>query len=162
TEDDEVNGSFSPDGSEYFFAKVNLSTTFPRLGILCMSRFRNGHWSEPEVLPFSGGQQLDFLPRLSPDGTTLFFSSSRPAPGFTARALRMWSVKRDGEKWGEPSALPTPINTNDGNSNWGGSVTREGTLYFTSTRDAGHPHIFSSRFVNGAYNEPEELGPEIN
>src|SRR5262249_55643429 len=91
TEDDEINGSFSPDGSEYFFAKVNLSTTFPRLGILCMSRFRNGHWSEPEVLPFSGGQQLDFLPPLSPDGTTLFFSSSRPAPRFTAPSLRTFS-----------------------------------------------------------------------
>src|SRR5262249_32586090 len=111
TEDDEINGSFSPDGSEYFFAKVNLSTTFPRLGILCVSRFRHGRWSEPEVLPFSGGQHLDLSPRMSPDGTTMFFSSSRPIPDSAARVLRVWSVKRDSENWGEPHPLPAPVNT---------------------------------------------------
>src|SRR5262249_11035830 len=118
--------------------------------------------SEPEVLPFSGGQYLDLSPRMSPDGTTMFFSSSRPAPDSPARALRVWSVKREGKNWGEPQPLAAPINTTDGNWNWGGSVTGDGTLYFTSTRDAGHPHIFRSRLVNGAYSEPEKLGPEVN
>src|SRR5215470_2039128 len=87
TEDDEVNGSFSPDGLEYFFAKINLTTTFPRLGILCVSRFRDGHWSEPEVLPFSGGEYLDLSPRLSPDGSTMYFSSMRPSSGLASGAL---------------------------------------------------------------------------
>jgi Tol biopolymer transport system component len=162
TEDDESNGSFSLDGSEFFFAKANLTTTFPRLGILCVSRFRNGHWSEPEVLSFSGGQYLDLSPRLSPDGNTMFFASTRIVPGVSARALRIWSVRRTANGWGEPQALPAPINTADNNWHWGPSVTRDGTLYFASTRDGGQPHIFRSRFVNGAYTEPEKLGPEIN
>jgi len=162
TADDEVNGSFSPDGTEYFFAKVNLTTTFPRLGILCVSHFRNGHWSEPEVLPFSGGEYLDLLPRFSPDGATLFFSSSRPAPGFPSRALRAWAVRRSTAGWEEPQPLPPPINTADRNWNWGVSATRDGTIYFASTRDAGRAHIFRSHFINGAYGEPEKLGPEVN
>src|SRR5215472_4432326 len=162
TEDDEINGSFSLDGAEYFFAKVNLTTTFPRIGILCVSRFRNGHWNEPEVLPFSGGEYLDLSPRISPDGATLFFSSSRPAAGFSVRALRVWSVQRTAAGWGDPQPLPAPINTTDRNWNWGASVTRDGTLYFASTRDAGHPHIFRARFAAGAYSEPEELSSEIN
>ena len=162
TEDDEINGSFSPDGTEYFFAKVNLTTTFPRIGILCVSRSRNGRWSGPEVLPFSGGEYLDLSPRMSPDGATLFFSSSRPAPVSSSRRLRVWSVQRTAAGWGEPQPLPAPINTLDRNWNWGASVTRDGTLYFASTRDAGHPHIFRSRFAGGAFSEPEELGPEIN
>jgi Tol biopolymer transport system component len=162
TEDDESNGSFSPDGSEFFFAKALLTTTFPRLGVLCVSRFRNGHWSEPEILPFSGGQYLDISPRISPDGNTMFFSSTRVAPGFANRALRIWSVQRTATGWGEPQPLPVPVNTADNNWNWSPSVTRDGTLYFASTRDGGRPHIFRSRFVNGAYSEPEKLGPEIN
>jgi Tol biopolymer transport system component len=162
TEDDEINGSFSPDGTEYFFAKVNLTTTFPRIGMLCVSRFRNGHWSEPQVLPFSGGEYLDLSPRVSPDGNTLFFSSSRPAAGFPMRALRVWCVQHSVAGWSEPRPLPAPINTSDRNWNWGASVTRDGTLYFASTRDAGHPHIFRAPFAGGAYADPEELGPEIN
>jgi Tol biopolymer transport system component len=161
TEDDELNGSFSRDGSEFFFAKANLTTTFPRLGILCVSRFSHGHWTEPEILPFSGGSYLDLSPRLSPDGATLFFSSTRPVPGLAARALRIWSVQRTSAGWAEPQPLPDTINTPN-NWHWGPSVTRDGTLYFASTRDAGQPHIFRSRFLNGAYTEPEKLGPEIN
>jgi len=162
TEDDELNGSFSPDGSEFFFAKVNLTTTFPRLGILCISRFRNGHWTEPEILPFSGGSYLDLSPRLAPDGRTVFFSSTRPVPGLAARALHIWSVQRTPAGWDDPHPLPAPINKPDNNWHWSPSVTRDGTLYFASTRDAGQPHIFRSRLVNGAYTEPEKLGPEIN
>ena len=162
TEDDESNGSFSPDGAEVFFAKANLTTTFPRLGILCVSRFRNGRWSEPEVLPFSGGQYLDLSPRLSPDGKTLFFSSTRIVTGVSSRALRIWSVQRTAAGWGEPQVLSAPVNTPDNNWNWAPSVARDGTMYFASTRDGGQPHIFRSRFLNGAYSEPEKLGPEIN
>jgi len=162
TEDDESNGSFSPDGTEYFFAKATLTTTFPRIGILCVSRFRNGRWSEPEVLPFSGGPYLDLSPRMSPDGRTLFFFSLRIVPGVSSRALRVWSVQRTATGWAEPQALPAPINTTDNHWNWGPSITREGTLYFASSRDGGQPHIFRSRLVNGAYTEPEKLGPEIN
>jgi hypothetical protein len=162
TEDDELNGSFSLDGSEFFFAKVNLTTTFPRLGILCVSRFHGGHWTEPEILPFSGGLYLDLSPRLSPDGATMFFSSTRPVPGLAARSLRIWSVERTAAGWGQPQPLPAPINTPDNHWHWGPSVTRDGTLYFASTRDAGQPHIFCSRLVNGAYTQPEKLGPEVN
>jgi hypothetical protein len=161
TEDDEVNGSFSPDGTEYYFSKVIPYTSFPRLGILCVSRFQNGKWTEPEVVPFSG-QFLDLTPRFSPDGGRMFFTSSRPAPGKTQRVLRVWSIDRTTAGWSEPQPLPAPINADD-SWNWAGSVSRDGTLYFTSTRDGtGHPHVFRSRWVNGAYSEPEKLGPEIN
>jgi Tol biopolymer transport system component len=162
TEDDESNGSFSPDGTEYYFAKFNPYTTGPRWGILCVSRIRDGRWSEPEVLPFSG-QYRDSFPRVSPDGGRLFFTSSRPAPGKTARALRIWSAERTGQGWSEPQPLPAPINAPDNDWNYAASVARDGTLYFASTRDGSdHPHIYRSRFVEKRYTEPEKLGPEIN
>src|SRR5580700_433108 len=53
TVDDEVNGSFSADGQEYYFCKLNQYTNFPTVVIFCVSHLRVGKWSEPEVLPFS-------------------------------------------------------------------------------------------------------------
>jgi len=162
TADDESNGSFSPDGNEYYFAKSNPYTTSPRWSLLCVTRFRDGKWSEPEVLPFSG-RYRDSSPRISPDGKTLFFTSSRPAPGKTARVFRIWSVERTPTGWSEPQALPAPINAGDDDWNFAASATRDGTLYFASTRDgSNHPHIYKSRFAAGHYEEPERLGPAIN
>ncbi len=162
TPDDESNGSFSPDGTEYYFTKFNPYTTAARWGLLCVARFRGGRWSAPESLPFSG-RNLDFSPRLSPDGSTLYFTSSRPAPGKTAHVLRIWSVSRTASGWGEPRPLPAPVNAPDEESNYSASVTRDGTIYFASTRDgSGRPHIYRAAFSNGAYSEPERLGPEIN
>lgn len=161
TEDDESGGTFTPDGSEFYFVKLNQYTTFPRLGLICVSRFRHGKWTEPEVVPFSG-KNLDFPPKISPDGKTMFFSSSRPAPGKTARVLRIWSVERTANGWGEPQVLPAPINSPDDAWNWAPSITREGTIYFASNRGDGKSHIYRSRRRNGSYAEPEKLVPEIN
>jgi len=160
TEDDEGNGSFSPDGTEFYFTKISQYTNFPRWGLICVSRFQGGKWSQPEALPFSG-RNFDFSPRMSPDGKTMFFSSSRPAPGKTSRVLRIWSVQLTSGGWGEPQPLPTPINAED-SWNLGASVTKDGTIYFASTREKGHLHIYRSQYVHGSYAEPEKLGPEIN
>ncbi len=161
TVDDETGGTFSPDGTEFYFVKISPYTYFPRLGLICVSYFRNGKWTQPEVVPFSG-RYLDFPPKISPDGKTMYFSSSRPAPGKAGHALRIWSVPRTAAGWGEPALLPAPVNAPDDAWNWSPSVTRDGTLYFTSNRDGGSSHIYRSRFVNGAYTDPEKLGPEIN
>ena len=123
--DDEVNGSFSADGQEYYFGKLNQYTNFPNVGILCVSHLRDGKWSEPEVLPFSG-QNLDFAPRMSPDGTTMYFGSARPAPEKTARVMRIWSVKRNASGWDTPQPLPAPVNV-ENHWDWAPSVTKDGT-----------------------------------
>lgn len=159
--DDEPGGAFSADGKEFYFAKLAPYTTYPRLGVLCVSHYRGGRWSAPEVLPFSG-RYLDLPPRLSPDGRTMYFSSSRPAPGKTARTLRIWAVTRTDSGWGEPAPLPAPVNAPDDAANFGPSVTRDGTLYFASTRDSGKIHVFRAARANDGYAAPEELGPEIN
>ena len=160
TEDDEAGGTFTPDGSEFYFVKFNQYTSFPRLGLICVSRFHDGRWTQPEVVPFSG-KSLDFPPKISPDGMTMYFSSSRPAPGTTAWALRIWAVDRVANGWSEPRLLPAPINDSK-SFNLAPSVTRDGTLYFVSNRKDQKSHIYRSRYVNGIYSEPEELGTEIN
>jgi hypothetical protein len=161
TPGDEAGGVFSPDGNDFYFAQMNPTTTFPRIGLLCVSHWNGKTWSQPEALPFSG-KSLDFPPRLSPDGKTMFFASSRLPADSKAHVLRIWKVERVGEGWGEPTPVPAPINSED-RWNWGASVTADGTIYFTSDRDEpGHPRIYRARLVNGVYQQPEKLGPEIN
>ena len=162
TPDDEAGGVFSPDGREFYFAKFNPTTTFPRIGLLCVSRWQNGKWTTPEVLPFSG-KYLDFPPRLSPDGQTMYFSSSRVPPGMKAHVLRIWKAERTKDGWGEPEPLPAPINAPEDHWNWGASVTKDGTLYFASDREqAGRPKIYRSRLIQGTYQEPEKAPEPVN
>jgi WD40 repeat protein len=60
-------------------------------------------------------------------------------------------------KWGEPEHLPEPINS-DG-SEFCASAARNGTLYFSSTRDAppGAIRAFRARNVDGKWQTPENL-----
>jgi hypothetical protein len=161
TGDDEVGGVFSPDGHEFYFAKLNPTTTFARIGILCVSHWRDGQWSAPEVLPFSG-KYLDFPPRLSPDGTAMYFASTRPSSHSRTRVMRIWKSKKAGEGWGEPQPLGEPVNLDDG-WNWGPSVTNDGTIYFTSDRgEPGHLQIYRAALKDGVYQQPEKLGLQIN
>ena len=157
TPGDEAGGVFSPDGSEFYFVKLNPATTFPRIGMLCVSHWRDGKWSVPEGLPFSG-KYLDFPPRLSPDGKTMYFGSSRPAPDSKSRVMRIWKAEKTRHGWSEPQPLAAPVNLED-HWDWNASVTNDGTIYFTSDRDAsGRPQIYRARLVNGAYQAPEKLG----
>ncbi|HWZ98105.1 MAG TPA: hypothetical protein VN025_10110 [Candidatus Dormibacteraeota bacterium] len=162
TPNDEEGGVFSPDGNEFYFTVLNPTTTAARISLLCVSHWRNGVWSKPEVVAFSG-KYFDLPARVSPDGKTLYFSSSRPIPGQKERVLGIWKVERTADGWSEPVALPAPINSGDGHWNWGASVTGDGTMYFTSDRDQpGRPQIYRAKFADGSYQTPEKLGPEIN
>jgi peptidoglycan-associated lipoprotein len=72
--------TFSPDGKMMVFAKGN---TGKRKGgddvDLYLARFRNGAWSEPQIITGSvnSPKSWDSTPAFSPDGRTLYFSSNR-------------------------------------------------------------------------------------
>src|SRR5215813_8680432 len=55
---DEFGLDFSADGHTAFF---NRSVPRSNLYTICMSSFRNGRWTDPEVAPFSG-KYWDFDP----------------------------------------------------------------------------------------------------
>src|SRR5882762_2326663 len=77
TEDDEFGLTSTPDGKTCYFTKRTPSTLQSSTMVICVSRFKNGRWSEPEIAPFSGHYK-DFNPSISPDGSKLFFISNRP------------------------------------------------------------------------------------
>jgi hypothetical protein len=158
TPDDEFGGDLAPDGKTLYFDK-----TVPAhyLYVLCESRFVDGKWSKPEVLPFSGLYR-DSDPVLSPDGETMYFASDRPTTpkADDERRFQIWQVRKTKRGWSNPALVPGVINSEG--SQVFASVTNDGTMYFTSSRKTGNYDIFRARLVNGRYEEAEDLGPNIN
>jgi WD40-like Beta Propeller Repeat len=167
TDLDESGGTFSPDGRDFYFTLLAPYTTNPHLGVLCVSHFQGGVWQEPQILPFSG-KSLDFGPRLSADGTRLYFASIRPVPSVKQPHFRIWVAQKTGQAnmvqtWGEPTPVAAPINQDD-SDNVDPALTPRGDLYFASNRrdPAGHFHIYFAPWADGKFQEPEKLGREIN
>jgi len=150
--------AITPDNTELYFAVTLGDRT-----MIMESHQQNGVWTEPAVAPFSG-RYLDIEPAISPDGQRFFFLSTRPQPGQEEKPgwvyQDIWVMDREGDAWGEPSNLGPPVNTDA--PEYFPSATIDGTLYFTREGEDRVSATWRSRFVDGAYTEPELLGPEVN
>jgi Tol biopolymer transport system component len=71
-------------------------------------------------------------------------------------------VKKTATGWSTPASLGPDVNTES--QEYYPSVSKSGTLYFSSNREGGKGSvdIYRSRLVNGKYSKPENLGDEIN
>lgn len=157
--------AMAPDGHEIYFGVL-----LGRFSAILETRLVDGAWTEPQVAPFSRDARFFNLePAISPDGKRFMFLSSRVDAGRepTAAEVRTWTYQdiwvmdRAGDGWGEPYNLGPPVNT--GGAEFFPSLTRDGTLYFTRGSDDGREStIWRSRLVDGRYQEPEKLGPQVN
>ncbi len=146
---------FSPDLKEVYWTKQF------RGPILCMKQ-ENGVWSPPEPASFCS-EYGDGEPIFSPDGQKLYFLSLRPlGPESPPDKETMWYVERTPSGWSEPKPVSPLINAH--NLHWLFSVSDHGTIYFSSIKDGGFGlrDIYSSRLVDGEYEEPKNLGAVIN
>lgn len=154
----EFNAMFSPDGNEFYFSIRNGWNQM----IICFVKKEGNKWSSPEIAPFSGKGYMDADPFFSKDGSTLFFCSSRPAPGRDSSAdWNIWSVKRNAGGWSEPEYLSfnTPMNE------MYVSVSDNGKIYFhadyentTGRLDINKTDIYCSRFDGKKYLPAEKIG----
>jgi len=158
TGDMELNAAFAPDGRTLYFTKRTPKYQF---WTILVSTLKGNRWSTPRVVEFSG-QYGDFDPFISPDGSQLFFSSNRPAPGKTKSDFDIWMVTKTAAGWSTAANLGADINT--ASQEYYPSVSSNGTLYFSSNREGGKGSgdIYRARLVNGKYAKPENLGDEIN
>jgi WD40-like Beta Propeller Repeat len=157
--------AITPDGSEIYFG-VQLG----RFNTILETHRVNDRWTKPEVAPFARDARFFNLePAISPDGQKFFFTSTRLPAGRepTRDEIRSWTnqdiwvMDRVGDHWSEPHNLGPPVNS-DG-PEFFPSVTRDGTLYFTRDFDATREsYLYRARLVDGLYQEPEKLGPQVN
>jgi len=159
TPDDDLGGSTSADGQTLYFEK---SAPPHYLYIMLESHLVDGHWTVPEMLPFSG-RYRDTDPVLTPDGKTLLFASDRPVNGVDTHHFYIWAATKTEKGWNEPRFVDGPVNS--GFDQVFASMAANGNLYFASSRKTGTYDIFRTRLVNCQYQPEEELavlnGPNI-
>lgn len=127
--------------------------------VMYVSDFKNGKWSAPESLPFSG-EYRDSDPVLAVDGRTLYFVSDRPAPGLETNCFHAWAADRTSTGWTNIRALQGPVNEK-GNTEFI-SFAANGNIYFSSDRSGTFFGVHRSRLLDGKYQPAEDLGPAIN
>lgn len=155
--------SMTPDGKEMYFGRMAGGAA-----LIYFSRMQDdGSWMDPAVVSFSGGKDFfDFEPHVSPDGSRLFFLSTRPkagqepVPGWGNQNIWVSTRQADGS-WGEPQDVGVPVNTDD--DEFFPTTTKDGTLYFTRMLKADRSAaVYRSRLIDGQYSEPEKLPDHVN
>ena len=116
----EYNGTFSPDGKEFYY-----TTDVPQKAFITFTELLpDNTWSEPKIAAFSGVYS-DYDPLFSPDGSRIYFSSSRPLPD--TMNSKIWYVERSDSGWGEPQ--PVTLIGSELNEFYS-SLTENGDIYF--------------------------------
>lgn len=98
---------------------------------------------------------------ISPDGQYMYFTICNKEDGFGSCDL--YFARRQGERWSSPVNMGRLVNS----STWDSqpTISPDGTtLYFSSARSGtiGNMDLWCTRFANGAWQAPENLGPTIN
>lgn len=153
--------TLSPDGTTAFWVRsAGKRDTL----IIMESTLINGKWREPQPATFSGNPAWkDIDPVFSPDGNTILFQSTRPVEGKPDRkGFDIWMVNRSKSGWREPRHLGNEINSDASESY--ASITNEGHIYFMKDNPdgKGSSDIYCSRFLNGKYTAPENIGSPVN
>lgn len=129
----ELNGVFTPDMREFFFAR--------RVGdqpTIFHSRLTGGAWSAPRELPLYPGQTraLAVDMAVSPDGNELFFLGNYRPSGATGTVnTDIWRSRRVNGGWTTAEIVPAPVSTDAGEVY--PTVVGDGSLYFISNRPGG-------------------------
>ncbi|MBV6644991.1 MAG: PD40 domain-containing protein [Cyclobacteriaceae bacterium] len=130
--------TISKDGTSIIFAKGNTGKVTGNNEVnLYFTRFRNGTWLEPRPLSINDPDAWDSTPTLSPDGTTLYFSSTRDG-GYGGADIYSAKLNRRG-RWVDVRNLGPEINT-PGNEMFP-FVSDDGSLYFASDKHPGFGNL---------------------
>ena len=127
-----------------------------------------GDWSAPISVESIPGSSLelntafnDMCATETPDGLTLYISSNRPGG---MGGLDIWVARRasSGDPFDAPVNMGAPVN-GTGND-FCPSPVRGNRLYFNSSRagGCGALDLYFTRFHQGGWTEPENLGCNIN
>ena len=157
----ELNGVFTPDGREFFFARQ-----LDGIGTIHHSVLGPEGWSAPVPLDVYGAavRSLAVDMAASPDGDSLYFLGRHPHAGAPLDPTAdIWVSHRVDGKWSTATVVPAPVST--AAAEYYPVVVADGSLYFSSDRDndAGRMDLWrAQRLPDGGYAEPVKLPPPIN
>ena len=147
---DELFGCFSSDGKEFYYILGGRP-----VWVILVIKETNGIWTKPRVVPFSGQYGAKFC--LSPDSNKVVLTSRHPLNGKSkpSKKLHTWVVERTTNGWGKPKLIKSIINA------LAPSLAANGNLYYM-LGPQGKQEICTSKFLDGHYGEPKNLGDAVN
>jgi Tol biopolymer transport system component len=125
-------------------------------------KYNGQQWSAPEVAGFSG-EYSEADPFITADGKWLYYVSKRPIDTLQIPKTDwdIWRVEKINGEWAEPEHLESDINSDKDDIY--PSLTKEGTLYFSSGRGGGNNRDIYCAKSNGNSFEPcVKLSETIN
>jgi Tol biopolymer transport system component len=142
----ELNGVFTPDGREFFFARH-----LDGISTIHHSVMGPDGWSDPVPLDVYGAsaRSLAVDMAVSPDGNSLYFLGQHPHAGAPVDPTAdIWVSQRVDGKWTAADVTPD-----------------ERTIVFSSRRlpSQGNGDLYVAfRQADGSWSQPASLGPGIN
>lgn len=159
TYDNDGAHTISPGGRHLFFTSCQRPEGVGSCDLYMVSK-KGNEWGIPKLLPTINSKSWESQPCISADGRKLFFVSSREG-GIGGSDIYMSELTSGG--------FSPPINLGDKINSTGDEdrpfIHPDGhTLYFSSDGHAGYggKDLFLSRFENGEWQSPINLGGQIN
>ena len=153
--------TISPDGNTIIYTVCNSRVTMGSCD-LYQAYKKDGRWTNPQNLgPTINSISWDAQPSLSSNGQKLYFSSKRK--GGQGGSDIYVSHKSENGSWSTPENLG-PIINSEGNEESPFIHPDNHSLYFRSDYYPGMGgfDIFFTKFKNGKWNDPENIGYPIN
>jgi Tol biopolymer transport system component len=153
----DFNAAFSPEGKRFYFSRSSKGKW-----MIYVTELREGTWSKPVLAPFTETEYSQADPFITSDGKVYYISNRPQHSGDTIPDYDIWLVRPQSDgSWTKPE---NPEGVNSDSTEYYVSRSANGNLYFASNRTGtlGSHDIYVSRYVNGVYTTPENLGPAIN
>jgi hypothetical protein len=151
--------AFLPNGKTMYF---NCNRIPENGNDICITNFVDGEWTTPEVVgPPISTIYTEVEPVISHNGNRLTFQSNRPG-GYGGADV--WVSEKVDGVWQEPVNMGPPINSPYADHCLYYTGPDENTAYLTTSRPGGYGgnDIYVVHRVNGVWQEPVNLGPNIN
>ncbi len=134
--------------------------TMYREDIYMCTKGSDGEWSEPKNIANINSEFNEATVGLSVDGQQVLFYSDKTVDGNGD----IYISKLNGDDWGTPTILPSPINTKSQEPD--ACFSADGNiLYFVSDRKGGYGGFdiyMVKKLPNGEWSFPQNLGGKIN
>jgi ankyrin repeat protein len=152
--------ALSPDGTEIYWTAALTYGTYQKIWVI---RQEDGQWGPPKAVQYPPEYTYG-APAFSPDGQRLFLNVSEPVVEENQPADHdICFLERDSTGWSDVVNPGPPLNSDK--SEVGPSAAGNGNIYFQSydlEGGFGAIDVYRSRFADGGYEKPENLGDSIN
>ncbi|MCA6074482.1 TolB family protein [Fulvivirga sedimenti] len=151
-------GILSPDMKEYYYTISDPS--FENFDVYVI-RKENEQWTEP-ITAFFNSEFDEHGISFSPDGNTLYFSSTRPVYIVDVQPTwHIWKSDKVDGSWTDPVFVDIPNMRDKLVSH--PVITNSGTLYFHSSNlDYSDMDLYHSKQVDGKFRNAEKLSISLN